>query len=345
MINEKKYYDARMVTFLENQNDCYAILQLRKDKECALELFSSMEELQRMGKKPEINHYEVVHLGNLPVHFVSQEQIPMLLESLFEIYNINRPEDFTGHSLSVSDVIALKMQGHISCYYVDSIGFQQLTDFIRKKETMTKREKIKERFDELGLGNLSASEVAQHFAVRKNGEIVLCEQIPCRDCIFGSGIWSCDKEKKIWLESEAVQDELALEKKDEEKDLVSKHKLFISCPTKGRTEENIKKSFEILKRTAEAYSGEALEVVNPYEPKIFENDADHIRSLGDSIKLMADADYFITIEKFWEHTECGVENNIAGEYGVKRMLAMTEFVAPDVFDKSENMVRNPYYNG
>ena len=149
----------------------------------------------------------------------------------------------------------------------------------------------------------------------------------------------------MWLESEAVQDELASEKKNEKKDSTLKHKLFISCPTKGRTEESIKKSFEVLKRTAEAYSGEVLEVVNQYGSKIFENDADRIRSMGDSIKLMADADYFITVDRFWEHTECGVENNIAGECGVQRMLAMTEFAAPDVFDKSENMVRNPYYNG
>lgn len=33
--------------------------------------------------------------------------------------------------------------------------------------------------------------------------MILCAHIPCRDCIFGSGIWSCDKEKEIWLESEA----------------------------------------------------------------------------------------------------------------------------------------------
>ncbi len=124
---------ARMVAFLENQNDCYAILQLREDEECALELFSSMKELQRMGREPEIDHYEVVHLGNLPAHPVSQEQVPMLLESLYETYNINRPGDFTGHSLSVSDVIALKLQGQISCHYVDSIGFQQLPDFIRSE--------------------------------------------------------------------------------------------------------------------------------------------------------------------------------------------------------------------
>lgn len=215
----------------------------------------------------------------------------------------------------------------------------------QKGEGMTNVEKNKKRFDELGDRYLSTNTIFHRFAVRRNGEFVLCTEIPCNDCIFGSGYWSCDKEKAIWLESEAAPDELASEKKNEEKNSAPKHKLFISCPTKGRTEENIKKSFEVLKRTAEAYSGEALEVVNPYEPKIFENNADHIRSLSDSIKLMADANYFITVDRFWEHTECGVENNIAGEYGVKRMLAMTEFAAPDVVDKSGNMIRNPYYNG
>lgn len=208
---------------------------------------------------------------------------------------------------------------------------------------MTNKEKNKKRFDELKIGDSLDFTIAQRIAVRKNGDVDLCALTPCHDCIFERG--HCVEDAKKWLKSEAVQDELAPEKKDEEKDLAPKHKLFISCPTKGRTEENIKKSFEVLKRTAEAYTGETLEVVNPYESKIFETDADHIRSLGDSIKLMANADYFITIEKFWEHTECGVENNIAGEYNLKRMLAMTEFAAPDVFDKSENMVRNPYYNG
>lgn len=129
------------------------------------------------------------------------------------------------------------------------------------------------------------------------------------------------------------------------KPTVPKHKLFISCPMKDRTEESIKKSFEVLKRTAEAYTGKSLQVINPYKPKTFKSDADRIRSMGDSIKLIADADYFITVDRFWEHTECGVENNIAGECGVKRMLAMTEFAAPDVIEKSKNLVRNPYYNG
>lgn len=212
-----------------------------------------------------------------------------------------------------------------------------------EEKRMTNKEKNEKRFDELKIGDSLDFAIAQRIAVRKSGDVDLCALTPCHDCIFERG--HCVEDAKKWLEDEAEPDKQAPEKKDEEKDSAPKHKLFISCPTKDRTEESIKKSFEILKRTAEAYTGKTLEVVNPYEPKIFENDADRIRSLGDSIKLMADADYFITIEKFWEHTECGVENNIAGEYGVKRMLAMTEFAAPDVFDKSGNMIRNPYYNG
>lgn len=214
-----------------------------------------------------------------------------------------------------------------------------------EKKGMTNKEKNKERFDELGLGDSSDFTIAYRIAVRENGDVGLCIQTPCVDCIFYNGHWNCHKEKIKWLESEATTDELASEKKNEKKDSAPKHKLFISCPTKGRTEEDIKNSFEVLKRTAEAYTGKSLQVLNPYEPKTFKSDADRIRSMGDSIKLIADADYFITVDRFWEHTECGVENNIAGECGVKRMLAMTEFAAPDVIEKSKNMVRNPYYNG
>lgn len=117
------------------------------------------------------------------------------------------------------------------------------------------------------------------------------------------------------------------------KPTVPKHKLFISCPMKGRTEENIKKSFEVMKRTAEAYIGETLEVVNPYEPKTFESDADRIRSLSDSIRLMAEADYFITFENYFDYRGCSVENQVAALYGLKRVLAMTKLAAPDVLDK------------
>ena len=128
------------------------------------------------------------------------------------------------------------------------------------------------------------------------------------------------------------------------KPVIPEHKLFISCPMKGRTEENIKKSFEVMQRIAEAYTGETLEVVNPHEPKTFESDADRIRSLSDSIKLMAEADYFITFENYFEYRGCSVENQVAALYGLKRVLAMTKLAAPDVLDNREKAELNPCYD-
>ena len=80
---------------------------------------------------------------------------------------------------------------------------------------MTNKEKNKKRFDELGLGDLSASGVAHRIAVRENGDVCLCVQTPCIDCIFCKGYWNCYKEKIKWLESEAEQEKPAPEKKEE----------------------------------------------------------------------------------------------------------------------------------
>jgi len=49
------------------------------------------------------------------------------------VFNLSRPQDFEGHSLSVSDVIALKRNGEVSVHYVDSIGFKDLQGFLDKK--------------------------------------------------------------------------------------------------------------------------------------------------------------------------------------------------------------------
>ncbi len=58
-------------------------------------------------------------------------------EQLFEKFNIARPGDFGGHSLSVSDIVAIKQGGRVSYYYCDSFGFQELPDF-RKPENYLK---------------------------------------------------------------------------------------------------------------------------------------------------------------------------------------------------------------
>ena len=93
---------------------------------------SSMRELNRRGKTPDPEHYEVTYYADLPAMW---QDVPdnEVLEELFQMFNLSRPQDFEGHSLSVSDVIALKRNGEVSVHYVDSIGFKDLQGFLDKQ--------------------------------------------------------------------------------------------------------------------------------------------------------------------------------------------------------------------
>lgn len=75
--------------------------------------------------KPE--SYELVY--SAPLSSADVRDQAAILDSLYARFNLDRPEDFHGHSLSVSDVIALKQNGRVTCYYTDSFGFEKLPDF------------------------------------------------------------------------------------------------------------------------------------------------------------------------------------------------------------------------
>ena len=64
------------------------------------------------------------------------------LEAIYERFNIQRPEDFTGHSLSVSDVVVLNDGKSIKACYVDSIGFAELPDFFKERKMDLQKETI-----------------------------------------------------------------------------------------------------------------------------------------------------------------------------------------------------------
>lgn len=116
-----------MEAFLESSTDSYAILQLRDIDETRQERFASLRYLHRKGKEPGIDHYEIVYTADLPT-FTDRDT---MLKSLYTKFNIDHPADFTGHSLSVSDIVVLKTGGVVSCHYVDSVGFTELKDFLR----------------------------------------------------------------------------------------------------------------------------------------------------------------------------------------------------------------------
>ena len=72
------------------------------------------------------DNYDTIYTGLV----VCGQNRTATLENLFEILNVNRPADFTGHSLSVSDIVALKQNGVVSYHYCDSVGFQGLPGFM-----------------------------------------------------------------------------------------------------------------------------------------------------------------------------------------------------------------------
>lgn len=119
-----------MEAFLTSETDTYAILQLSYDQPevTAYERFESLNGLARQGKQPNIYHYEVVYTAPL----LPYKDLDTMLEEMYTKFNIDHPEDFRGHhSLSVSDIVAIRQNGIVSCHYVDSIGFKELPEFLK----------------------------------------------------------------------------------------------------------------------------------------------------------------------------------------------------------------------
>lgn len=109
-------------------------------------------------------------------------------------------------------------------------------------------------------------------------------------------------------------------------------KLFISCPMRGRTDEQIHKSMEKMHRIAEAVFGEELEVIPTFIP-VSTGEQKAVSLLGESIKLMSLADYYIGIS--WKDAPrgCFCENTVASKYGIDTYLVGLRIAAPDMVNK------------
>lgn len=109
-------------------------------------------------------------------------------------------------------------------------------------------------------------------------------------------------------------------------------KLFISCPMKGRTEKNIRETFDYLHKVAEAVFDEELEDIDTYiEDDAPETAREAVWYLGKSIQMMSEADYFIGIyDEQRAFNGCVIENQVAKFYGIPQYLVNLSFAAPDV---------------
>ena len=129
--------------FFSAESNVYLILQLKSGPETRDEQFESLDRLAQKGKAPNLAHYEAVYFANTPAYFYSMDTAKAL-EELYVQFNLYHPHDFKGHSLSVSDVVALRHNGQAGAFFVDRIGFKELPEFLEKmKETARSRPSLK----------------------------------------------------------------------------------------------------------------------------------------------------------------------------------------------------------
>lgn len=108
----------------DGNGEHYGIYQLKKSEERTYQ-FMGMREASRFGFEIHGEDYELIYSDRLGMEDT--------LNSLYEKFNINHPQDFTGHSLSVSDVVVMRKNGESKAYYVDSFGFTELPEFIHER--------------------------------------------------------------------------------------------------------------------------------------------------------------------------------------------------------------------
>lgn len=114
--------------FLANPADAFAIYQLRNHESTRDYRFLPLNRLEAAGRTVDRVNYEPIYTADLTD--LQNKTIPQLLSDIFLRFNLYRPEDFYGHSLSVSDIVALKVDGTVSAHYVDRYGFQELHGFL-----------------------------------------------------------------------------------------------------------------------------------------------------------------------------------------------------------------------
>ena len=126
---------SREAELLYGSGNRFGIYQLREDDEKSRNFrFASLEELQSLGLDVERANYELVHTAPFPERIEYLTDRYPVLDRIYEIYNVNHPTDYTGSSVSVSDVIVLRYNGDISSHYVDTLGFVEIDYFLGEEK-------------------------------------------------------------------------------------------------------------------------------------------------------------------------------------------------------------------
>ena len=119
---------------LHGESRRFAIYQMDSGDEHTYQ-FMGIESAKSLGYTIDGKDYRMVYAAPwMPT---------ITLDNIFERFNIDRPEDFRGHSLSVSDVIVINRGAEITAYYVDSFGFQELPEFVQQRMNMLEHNSVR----------------------------------------------------------------------------------------------------------------------------------------------------------------------------------------------------------
>ena len=124
----------------------YEIYQIKKGEEYHNARFTDWKALKRFNVPFDKNSYESVYGGYLTDDISRSQNRAVILDDIFRKFNVDRPEDFRGHSLSVSDIIVLEDKNGSSAFFVDSYGMTEVTDLFfdleKQKIDISKLSKI-----------------------------------------------------------------------------------------------------------------------------------------------------------------------------------------------------------
>ena len=103
--------------------DTFSIYQLKSGNETLDYRFEPLDAIRSNGLSVKPENYELVYTAPL----TAKDD----LESIYTRFNVDRPADFTGHSLSVSDIVVLHQDGKDTAHYCDRFGFSRVPEFLQ----------------------------------------------------------------------------------------------------------------------------------------------------------------------------------------------------------------------
>ena len=120
------HQEEREQAFLTHKGDCFAIYQVKHTDELRDIRYEGLEWLQSIGRTVQRENYELVYTAPLLPSDLKGDTA----EQLFYRFNNEHPVDYGHPSMSVSDIVAIKRDGKVSCHYCDSFGFEQVPGFL-----------------------------------------------------------------------------------------------------------------------------------------------------------------------------------------------------------------------